>query len=99
MHSENPPFLNTGTLPVVHIKFSSNVPYMLFTRKPGQITRHPYEIETLIERQTQVCRGVTFEVSLEKDILTKKPQQITQHMDIRGKKRATYMLCKLQLVG
>ena len=72
---------------------------MLFTRKPGQITRHPYAIETLIERQTQVCRGVTFEVSLEKDILTKKPQQMTQQIDIRGKKRATYILCKLQLVG
>ena len=65
---------------------------MLFTRNPGQITRHPYAIETLIERQTQVCRGVTFGVSLEKDILTKKPQQMTQHIDIRGKKRATYIM-------
>ena len=72
---------------------------MLFTRKPGRITRHPYAIETITERQTQVYRGVTFEVSLEKDILTKKPQQMTQHIDIRGKKRATYMPCKLQLVG
>ena len=37
--------------------------------------------------------GVTFEV------ISQKPQQITQHIDIRGKKRATYMPCKLQLVG
>ena len=51
MHSSNPPFLNTGTLPVVHIKFASKAPYMLFTRKPGQITRHPYAIETLIEHR------------------------------------------------
>ena len=29
-------------------------PYMLY--KPGHITRHPYAIETLTERQTQVCR-------------------------------------------
>ena len=51
MHSWNPPSLNTGTLPVVHIKFASNAPYMLFTREPGQITRHPYAIETLIEHR------------------------------------------------
>ena len=43
--------------------------------------------------------GVTFEVSLEKDIFTQKPQQMTQHTDKRGKKRAMYIPCKLQLVG
>ena len=43
--------------------------------------------------------GIIFEVSLEKDIFTQKPQQMTQHIDKRGKKRATYIPCKLQLVG
>ena len=80
---------------------------MLFTRKPGQITRHPHAIETLIEGQTQILQnwsqlvylsGVTFEVRLEKKIFTQKPQQITQHIDKRGKKRETYIPCKLKLV-
>ena len=45
------------------------------------------------KRLKDYLSDVTFEV------ISQKPQQITQHIDKRGKKRATYMSCKLQLVG
>ena len=45
------------------------------------------------ERLKDYLSGVTFEV------IFQKPQQITQHIDKRGKKRVTYVPCKLQLVG
>ena len=44
------------------------------------------------KRLKDYLSGVTFEV------ISQKPQ-ITQHIDKRGKKRATYIPCKLQRVG
>ena len=45
------------------------------------------------KRLKDYLSGVTFEV------ISQKPQQITQHIHKRGKKRATYVPCKLQRVG
>ena len=44
------------------------------------------------KRLKDYLSGVTFEV------ISQKPQQITQHINKRGKKRAKYIPCKLQLV-
>ena len=61
MHSQSSPFVNTGTLPVVHNSHQKHlIIYPAFfaafhqnnLHKPGQITPHPYAIEMLLERRT-----------------------------------------------